>query len=242
MIDTHCHLDLYPDPMQVARECEDAGIITIGMTNLPSHFELGVKHLTGFRKVRLALGFHPLRAESHSKEFDIFVRNINNTSYIGEVGLDFSLEGLSSKTIQLEYFEKVLHEIKGKKKIVSLHSRKAEKEVFQLISKYQIKNAIFHWYTGPLKLIESIVEAGFYFSINPAMIHSIRGRKLIERIPINRILTESDGPFVTVKNNIIKPADIACVLEYLANLWQISYIEVERLISRNFFGLVRSVV
>jgi TatD DNase family protein len=242
MIDTHCHLDLYPDPMLVARECEDAGIITIGMTNLPSHFELGAKHLVNFKKVRLALGLHPLRAEAHPKEFDIFVRNVHNTSYIGEVGLDFSAEGSSSKSIQLEYFEKVLYEIKDKKKIVSLHSRKAEKEVTQLLSKYKIKNTIFHWYTGPLHLIESIIEAGSFFSINPAMIRSIKGRKVIERIPINRILTESDGPFVTVKGNIIKPSDIASVLQYLANSRQISYNEVERLISRNFFELVKSIV
>ena len=90
IIDTHCHIDMYENPLEVALECEQKGVITIGMTNLPSHFELGRPHLLAFKKVRLALGLHPLYAESHKKELPIFLRNISKTSYIGEIGLDFS--------------------------------------------------------------------------------------------------------------------------------------------------------
>ena len=60
IIDTHCHIDMYPNPIQVLNECEKRGVTVISMTSLPSHFELGYKHFIGKKKVRQALGFHPL--------------------------------------------------------------------------------------------------------------------------------------------------------------------------------------
>lgn len=64
-----------------------------------------------------------------------------------------------------------------------------------------IKNVIFHWYCGPLSLIPDIISEGYYFSVNETMTLSNSGRRIIEKIPENRILTESDAPF-NRKNNI----------------------------------------
>ena len=64
MLDTHCHIDLYPNPHAIARAVERQKILTIAVTNLPSHFEVGLPHLRGFRQIRPALGLHPLMAES----------------------------------------------------------------------------------------------------------------------------------------------------------------------------------
>lgn len=238
MIDTHCHIDLYSNPLQIANECERLGIVTIGMTNLPSHFELGFKHLFSYKKVRLALGMHPLHAESHEKELPIFIRNIDKTSYIGEVGLDFSRKGIVSTSVQLNTFKYILSAVREKKKIISLHSRKAEKIIFQNLRQSNIKAAIFHWYSGPLSLIEDIAEAGFMFSINPAMIKSKSGQEIIRRIPIANILTESDGPFISIKDRPIKPSDIIVVQDYLSSVWKISGRDVDLRIHENFSKLL----
>lgn len=238
MIDTHCHIDLYSNPLEIANECESSGIITIGMTNLPSHFEMGYQHLRSFKKVRLALGLHPLYAPFHNDELPGFIRNIPNTSYIGEVGLDFSSEGQSSKEIQLSSFTRILSELKGLNKILSLHSRKAEKEVLELLIKHKIRYAIFHWYSGPLKLIDEIIKAGYYFSINPAMIKSIQGKKIIDRIPITHLLTESDGPFINFRGKHIKPVDIIHVINYLSKKINVSANSVEQQIEVNFQTLL----
>lgn len=218
MIDTHCHIDLYDNPLQVAKECEKLGIVAIGMTNLPSHFEMGYRHLIGFKHVRLALGMHPLHAELHNKEMPAFLQHISKTSYVGEVGLDFSREGISTKEIQLRTFNIILRTLTSVNKVLSIHSRKAEKEVFSLLIEYRIKLAIFHWYSGPLRLIDEIVRSGYFFSINPAMVKSKSGREIIDRIPLNNILTESDGPFVEVEGKPARPKDVFLVHRHLAKV------------------------
>ncbi len=241
IIDTHCHLDLYERPELIVKECEEQNILTIGVTNLPSHFQVGLPHVKLCKRVRLALGMHPLYAIKHKDEFSLFLNNINKTSYIGEVGLDFSREGITTKEIQIRTFTKILENIQGKKKILSIHSRRAEKEVLELLINYKIPNAIFHWYTGSQSLIKRIVESGYYFSINPSMIESESGKKNISKIPLNHILTESDGPFIKVNNKQIKPHNVSLVIDYLSKERNLTKVEIENVIFNNFKKLISSI-
>ncbi len=195
MIDTHCHFDMIPHPEAYLRQREQAGDIVIGMTNLPSHFKMGFLHVKGYKHIRLALGLHPLLASENKNELPLFNRLLDQTSYIGEIGLDFSKEGLPTRDDQVTILRKLLEKLEGKKKIISVHSRKAEKELFDLLCEYNINNVIFHWYSGPIDLIPSIIAKGYYFSVNEAMTVSKNGQNIIDRIPRDRILTESDAPF-----------------------------------------------
>lgn len=195
IIDTHCHFDMMPNPEAYISAKEKAGDIVVGMTNLPSHFRLGQPHLKSLKFVRLALGLHPLLASENINELPLFNSFLDQTSYIGEIGLDFSKEGLSTKDNQISVLRKLLEKLEGKKKIISVHSRKAEKELFSLLCEYNIYNVIFHWYSGPVDLIPSIISRGYYFSVNEAMTISKNGRSIIEKIPRTRILTESDSPY-----------------------------------------------
>lgn len=241
MIDTHCHIDMYSNPKEIINESENLGIITIGMTNLPSHFKMGEPHLKGYKKTRLALGMHPLMAENHSEEFPLFYECFNKTSYIGEVGLDFSREGIETKNQQVSSFKKILETVGNKPKILSIHSRRAEKEVLQLLKDYQIRNAIFHWYSGGLKLIDQIVDSGYFLSVNPAMIRSESGKKIIQRIPKEFILTESDGPFIEINKCPAKPKDIVKVLTHLSTIYNCEISEVNNLINSNFKKLINQI-
>lgn len=234
MIDTHCHIDMYPNPVKIADESEKLGIITIGMTNLPSHFEMGYKHIRKYKKVRLALGMHPLNTELHNKEFQKFLHYLDYTSYIGEIGLDFSKEGIGTKDLQIESFKRILHALKNKTKILSLHSRNAEKEVFNYLVDFNIQLVIFHWYSGSLPLIDTIASNGYYFSVNPAMIKSKSGRQIIERIPRDKILIESDGPFLKINKIPAKPFDVKKVYEYLSKSLDMTESETAKQISNNF--------
>ena len=138
MIDTHCHFDMMPKPEAYIRQRELVGDIVIGMTNLPSHFQMGQPHLKGYKHIRLALGMHPLLATERKIEVPLFKRLVDQTSYIGEIGLDFSKEGYATKDDQIEVLHELLSAIRGKKKIVSVHSRKAEKELLALLCEYKM--------------------------------------------------------------------------------------------------------
>lgn len=239
LIDTHCHIDLYPDPKEVISKSETNDIITIGMTNLPSHFKLGYPHVKNQKRVRLSIGLHPLMAETHSKEMLLFTKYLDMTSYVGEVGLDFSKEGISTKAIQIRSFDYVLKAVSRKKKILSVHSRGAEKEVLKMLQINKIENAIFHWYTGGLKLIDEIVQSGYYFSINTAMMNSAKGQKIINRIPKENILTESDGPFINHNNRVVDSSDISFVVDYLNKVFKAT--NMEKQIVLNFMKLINRI-
>lgn len=195
LIDTHCHFDMMSDPVLYIDKAEKKGDILLGMTNLPSHFQMGFPHIKGYRNIRLALGYHPQIVSTAKNELQLFDQLVDQTSYIGEIGLDFSPNFVSSKSNQLSVLRQILSSLKGKNKIVSVHSRGAEKELLELLTEYEINNVIFHWYSGSIKNIPAILDRGYYFSINEAMILSANGKKTIAAIPKNRILTESDAPF-----------------------------------------------
>ncbi|SIS49895.1 Qat anti-phage system TatD family nuclease QatD [Belliella pelovolcani] len=238
IVDTHCHIDLYPNPRQVLEGSVQANITVLAMTNLPSHFEMGYSHFQSLKRIRLALGMHPLMANSHKKEFDLFLKNLNKTSYIGEVGLDFSKEGISTKEIQIDTFSKILNSISGQNKILSIHSRKAEKEVLELLIKNNIQSAIFHWYSGGLNLIDQIVREGYYFSVNPAMVKSLNGKKIIAKIPLNKLLLESDGPFIKNNQKTLHPWELKEMFSHISHLKGVNFCEVEKQIETNFYTLI----
>lgn len=237
LIDTHCHIDQYPNPFKILNECQSQNITVLAMTNLPSHFAQGYHIIKDYKKIRLALGMHPLRVEEHHREKELFIKYLDKTSYIGEVGLDFSKHGTQYKD-QVESFEFILKRLIGSNKLISLHSRQAEKEVFDLLTKYSISNAIFHWYSGSLSLLDMIIEKGFYFSINHNMCNTQKGRSLVSRIPLDRILTESDGPYLNMGSRQTKPSDIKAVLISLSKILQIGSKELEEQIHKNFMSMI----
>lgn len=213
MIDTHCHFDMIPNPEKYISDIEQRGDIVIGMTNAPSHFQIGWQHVRTYKHVRLALGFHPLLAHELQNELSLFERLLDKTSYIGEIGLDFSREGKATKDIQIESLRRILSYLRGKSKILSVHSRNAEQELLALLKEYEIRNVIFHWYTGDVSLVPEILQEGYYFSVNEAMTLTNKGRNIIDRIPLDRLLIETDCPFnrkCDIKNTYSFLAELGC--------------------------------
>jgi TatD DNase family protein len=216
-VDTHCHLDLFADPLKTLDEARDT--IVVAATELPSKYRMLATRLRGDRRVRVALGLHPLRAATASAlEVGQLIRQLENVDYVGEVGLDFSAHGRDSKTAQLRVFDRLLAEPALRQKVASIHSRGAEKVVIDRLRSASVP-AILHWYTGPPSLITDALAAGLYFSINPAMLRSEKGRKVIAAVPRDRTLTESDGPFAKARGHTAGPADMQWLTSELARLW-----------------------
>ncbi len=234
MIDTHCHLDQYKDPLLIAQRADHMGILTIGVTHLPSAFEIE------FPVIRIALGLHPLMVEQHAREKAAFRRFASQTAFIGEVGLDYSKAGHSTKKQQLDSFSFVLETLSSLKvkKFVTVHSRKAEQDVLSCLQEFGVRSAVLHWYSGPLGLVDRALDDGHYFSINPAMIATEKGRQIIARLPKERILTETDGPYTSIENRQTQPHDVNSVLMYLQELWNMPLAQVSSKLHENFMKII----
>lgn len=241
MLDSHCHLDRYPNALSVAEEAARRGVFTIAVTNLPSHFRAGLPHVRQLPRVRLALGLHPLAAPEHARELSDFEAYFPSTSFIGEVGLDYSREGRGTKQQQLESFRLVARLLGASPKVVSLHSRGAEEDVLSLLEQFGVERGIFHWYSGSLATLERVVAGGHLLSVNPAMTRSTKGREIIARIPREQVLSETDGPYVRVGNGPAKPWDAALVEQYLANCWESSVEQVREHLWANFTAVIERV-
>ncbi len=196
LYDTHYHLDLQKDRQSAIQEIEENHIYTIAVTNLPDLYRKEVIEVSS-KYVRIALGFHPELIHEYRTQIPLMWDLLPNARYVGEVGLDFSDE--SFKKEQVAFFSELVERCKDdRNKIVSIHSRRAVKTVLDIIGKEFKFKPILHWFTGTDEELRGALDRGFYFSINPAMIKSKRFMQLLPLIPQERLLLETDSPFVNV--------------------------------------------
>ncbi|MCU4314439.1 Qat anti-phage system TatD family nuclease QatD [Acinetobacter bereziniae] len=221
LIDFHCHLDLYDNPQAVVSACGDSNYI-LSVTTTPKAW-FGTKKLAeNHKRIQTALGLHPQIAHERYKELDLFDLLINETKYIGEIGLDGSSSLKPYQNIQSKVFKHILRKANSSSaKILTIHSLNAVEDTLQGLESY-FHNGIpvLHWYTGKEKDLKRAIDRGCWFSINQRMLASDRGRLLVSQIPKDRILTETDGPFITNKNQPIQPASVMPVIKRLGDLWQ----------------------
>jgi TatD DNase family protein len=234
VIDTHCHIDQFPSPELVAKKAERLRILTVAVTNLPSHYQMACHHLHGLRYVRPALGLHPLAAKSHKQELPLFLEMVGEAELIGEIGLDFSPAGSATGEIQMISFRAALRAMKGRTPFVTLHSRGAEDTVLDCLRDAHVGPVVFHWFSGTRATLDRIVREGHSLSFNPAMILSKRWNDWLRLVPRERVLTETDGPFTKVGTKPSEPPRVRNVLDWLAANWGCSLIEAERVVSENF--------
>jgi TatD DNase family protein len=234
MIDTHCHLDRYPNPKRIADKAKRAGVTVIAVTNLPSHFRDGFLPASRLQNVRLSLGLHPLLAPHSDQERRLFSELLAKTSYVGEIGLDFSPDGSPTREAQINSLAFVLYEVRNTGKVLSIHSRKAEHTTVDILTEHNVRGAIFHWFTGDNSALARVVESGHYLSINPAMFRSDRGKTIVNHIPKERVLFETDGPYCKMAKGAVGPWDVSGVATQLARLWRCTLDEVTIQAGRNF--------
>lgn len=234
LIDTHCHIDRFPDPLALSQECEKRHLFTIAVTNLPSHFQIATGHLTTLRYVKPALGFHPLCVADNMNELPLFDSLLQNADFVGEIGLDYSKQGIESKDKQLEAFRVITQALSTKPRFATLHTRNSASDVLAILNDSKVSNVVFHWYSDSVSVLRRAINAGHYFSINPSMLQTKSGQAVIDLVPRDRILTETDGPYVKVGRAAAKPFDVLTVINGIAIRWGVDSDAVEELVSENF--------
>lgn len=243
LVDFHCHLDLYPDFERRVQECEAQEIQTLAVTTTPLAFRRNWELTKSTRHVRAALGLHPQLVAQRAGDLADFPRWLSDTRYIGEVGLDAGPKFYSSFAAQERVFAQILQwcaEAGGK--ILSVHSVRTATKVLDQIERHlpgPRGKVVMHWFTGSRQEAKRAVQLGCYFSINAQMLANPRHAETVaETIPLDRLLTETDGPFVQDDGAPVSPGAVWPALEALSRCRHLDVAAVRAQIYANFKALL----
>src|SRR5690606_1932360 len=115
---------------------------------------------------------------------------------------------------------------------LSIHSRAASTEVIELLTKYPSAGTpVLHWFSGRLSDIESALELGAFFSVNHRMLQSRSGREIVRRIPLDKLLTESDAPFASPDQQHGIFASILKCEQELADVFDCDHAHIQQRVS-----------
>lgn len=242
MIDLHCHIDLYANPYEVVRRCREDNIYVLSVTTTPKAWEGTSALARDCPRIRTALGLHPELAHERFREIELFDSLLPKTRYVGEVGLDGSPALHLHWKTQVEVFDHILRSVAAAGgRVMSIHSRRAVVPVLNALSRNADAGVpVLHWFTGTKAQLERAVAIGCWFSVGPAMLRSQRGRALVAAMPVDRVLTETDGPFATKNELPLQPADVREVVGELAAIWNTDHSEVEERLTESLRRLLRS--
>jgi TatD DNase family protein len=239
VIDFHCHLDLYADPAAVRDECERRGLYLLSVTTTPSAWKKTAELAVNAKRVRTALGLHPQLAQQRMGELALFDELLPSSRYVGEIGLDGSPEFNSQWQSQCKIFEHILTRCSDAGgRVMSIHSRRASREVLDALEAFpNAGTAVLHWFSGSVGDLDRAVNLGCWFSVGPRMLAGERGRSLVARMPRERVVTESDGPFAQVDGKSIMPWSVEGAVRDLGQLWNLSKESAGQVIRDNFRSL-----
>jgi TatD DNase family protein len=237
LVDFHCHLDLYPNHEEAVARCEREGVFTLAVTTTPKAWPRNQKIAAQTRHVRVALGLHPQLVAERSHEIALWKELLPLTRYVGEVGLDGGPKFYRSFERQKEIFVEVLISCAAASdKILTVHSARATKIVLDMIEKHLPPTrgrVVLHWFTGTVDEIRRAVDLGCYFSVNADMLAN-KNRGITNRaFPLDRVLTETDGPFTQTGAGPSEPHDVWQAVEILARLHGLEASDIGRRIGTN---------
>lgn len=231
-VDAHVHIYGYSIDT-VKRFIRDLEIILLGVAEDLSSSMKVLELSSKVNSLIPAVGIHPWNIKDSSySELEKVLEIAKSVRILGEIGLDkrFARESIDK---QLEFLEKFLSFASENDLRVNLHTLDAWRDVFELLVRYEISGAIFHWYSGPIDLLNEIDAQGYFITINPAVKFQKKHREILKKAPIEMILTESDGPY-NYKGVNLSPALIPDTVKEIARVKEIEEKEVKKIIYKNF--------
>lgn len=241
-VDLHCHLDLYKDHAALIEECDQTAVATLAVTTTPKAWARNRDMAAASRHVRVALGLHPQLVAEREAEIALFERLLSETRYVGEVGLDAGPRFYRSFDAQERVFERVLRACaEHGDKILTIHSVRTVSKVLTHLERSLPNDrgrVVMHWFTGTAAEARRAIDMGCYFSINAEMLKSSKHRAMVASLPSDRLLTETDGPFVESDGRPVRPRDVAHTVAELAILRDMQADELATQIIRNLTALV----
>lgn len=251
IFDTHSHL--LDESFNEDREKLLTELPELGMEGM---IEIGVDVDWSARAAQFAAensfiyasaGVHPHEASGAKEGFVAALRDIlvkPKVVAIGEIGLDYHYD-LSPREVQRSVFEAQLQLAKETGKPVIIHMRKASEDTMALLKKYKGLRGVMHCYSGSLETAKEALKLGFYISFSGSVTfkNAVNLQPVAEYVPLDRILAETDCPYLTpepFRGRRNDPSKVRYVLEKLAELKKMSYDEMCAINIRNareLFGI-----
>lgn len=247
LVDTHAHVNFNAfkdDSDEVIRRslAEHIMLINIGSQYSTSKraVEIAEKYPEG---VYAAVGLHPIHVEDgfDNEQYRQLAKS-KKVAAIGEIGLDYKAEYVLSKEKQKEVLQKQLALAKELNLPVILHCRMAHDELIEILNtRYKILNTrgVVHCFIGDWQQAQAYLGMGFYLGFN-GIIFKLDLDEMIQKTPLERILLETDCPYLTplpavalAKAGRNEPIYIKYVAEKIAQIKNLSYKEVAEITSQN---------
>ena len=245
LIDAHTHLDHYQAELPAAlAEIEQHHILTVSVAmDIPSY--LRTKEIASASPwIVPTFGIHPWRAYLYADKLTELDPWIAESPLLGEIGLDYVWdEDPAHYPLQRTVFEYFLAAAHAQNKVVNLHTKGAEPEILDLLRRYAVERAIIHWYSGPLDVLDKLIDHGCYFTIGVELMVSAQIQEIAQRVPLERLLTETDNPGGQhwLTGEVGMPCLVQTVIEHLAMLKQLTTIDLMAIVQNNFQRLAPEV-
>ena len=237
IIDTHAHVDQLEDLPGVLEHAYEAGVsdivaVSVDLDSMKKLLAIAEQCRSNWAflrqpKIHPALGVHPGKVQPDGQHliFDFMRANIGQACAIGETGLDYWYKWVRKDELerqkQKDSFAVHLGLAKEFDLPIVIHSRGAWRDCLSMAHESGVRRALFHWYSGPVDILDQILEVGFYVSTGPSVAYSPESRRAMAHAPLGRILIETDSP-VNYKDGedsfIAEPRDVIRTWKALAQL------------------------
>ena len=197
--DSHIHLSdtAYSSDMSIILQTMDVLKLKACCVSTNNNDSLQTLELSKINSSVLSfVGLHPEFADDSLDEMiNLIEQNHQNLSGIGEIGLDptYANDDEDMKK-QVRVFETLLSTAEKFNKSVSIHSRKSLDEILQIMTSYDTKHALLHWFDGSKKQLQKAMDMDFFVSFGPVLIYANDKQTLLSKADESKILVETDGP------------------------------------------------
>ncbi|OEF26925.1 TatD family hydrolase [Vibrio rumoiensis] len=251
LVDSHCHLDklnyddLHIDVSDVVTKAKLAGVeqlLSVGVTleAFPNMLEM----IASFDQVHASCGVHPLDCDS---DFDLTLfkqyASHRKVVAVGETGLDFFYQPETANR-QIELFEQHVEVANELNKPLIIHTRNARQETLDVLKNGHAEKCggVIHCFTEDLEFAKSAMELGFYISLSGIITfkQATELQDVVKQLPLDRLLVETDSPYlapVPHRGKENQPAYVLEVAQFLASLKNCELEDVISATGQNFHNL-----
>ena len=242
LIDTHAHIDMLENTEEAILNASNNGVKKIIVPcaypkDIEKIYDIATKH----ENVYGLLGVHPSEAKDWDDKLIDKIKDLANSSKIvgiGEIGLDYYWDK-SFNDIQKDVFIKQIKLANELNLPICVHDREAHKDSFDILKEYnKDSEIIMHCFSGSVEFARECIKEGWYLALGGVVTfkNAIKMKELAVTIPLDKLLLETDTPYLTpvpYRGKENQPAYVKYVAEEIAKLRNTTFEAIATITTQN---------